>query len=104
MKKKVNVSRSGLTRCPSCQAHICLAEEVAETACPFCDARLFDDSSRSLVRRALDAVTSGRSGLIATTLAGALAGGGCTTDAATGTNADGFSGDGQTTADGSQMS
>jgi len=31
------VSRDGLTTCPSCGAHIRIADTVSETACPFCD-------------------------------------------------------------------
>lgn len=40
MKKRVMVSRGGLTACPSCLSHIEVAGELEQTECPFCDARL----------------------------------------------------------------
>jgi predicted RNA-binding Zn-ribbon protein involved in translation (DUF1610 family) len=39
-KKKVMVSRSGLTTCPSCMSHITLGADLAQTECPFCHTNL----------------------------------------------------------------
>ena len=41
MKKyKIKVSRQGLTRCPSCKAHIQVATPLTDTVCPFCQTHL----------------------------------------------------------------
>ena len=42
MVPTIRVSRQGLTRCPSCRAHIKVAKRIEETACPFCDTSLAD--------------------------------------------------------------
>ena len=36
----IKISRQGLTVCPACSKHIQVAERLAETVCPFCNAEL----------------------------------------------------------------
>lgn len=36
----IRISRSRMTACPSCQSHIQVAENIAETVCPFCQTAL----------------------------------------------------------------
>jgi len=70
MARKVLVSRVGLTRCPSCSAHIKVAAELKATACPFCGAALavaVSPPPGPLSR----AFSAGRSGLLAASLLGA---------------------------------
>jgi hypothetical protein len=80
MKKvKIKVSKQGLTRCPACKAHIQVAAPLGDTVCPFCNASLSaalerqEDPSGPLNRL----VGSGRSALIAASLLGVPALGGC---------------------------
>lgn len=42
MADPVRVSRQGLTCCPGCKSYIKLADSVAQTSCPFCQASLLD--------------------------------------------------------------
>ncbi len=88
VKKIVKVSRDGLTRCPACGNHIRVAEVLADTTCPFCDAsiRQLDDpvAAEGAVRRVARALMTGRSSVIAASILGAatmgLSGVGCSTD------------------------
>lgn len=69
----IRVSRSGLTECPSCHAHMEVAEQVRGSVCPFCGTALQrapETADRGLRRLA---GLGGRSGLLAATLLGALA-------------------------------
>lgn len=64
---KIFVSRHQLTECPSCQAHIRVADKVAETTCPFCDAVL----GQALAQRARPSLGSiSRTSLMAGALLG----------------------------------
>jgi hypothetical protein len=36
----IRISRTGLTRCPGCKAHIKVATELRQTVCPFCESSL----------------------------------------------------------------
>lgn len=69
----IRVSRSGLTECPACHAHIEVSEQVRGTVCPFCGAALnrAPDAAVRNLRRLTG--LGGRSGLLAATLLGALA-------------------------------
>jgi len=78
-KKKIRVSRQGLTRCPSCKAHIAIAPVLAQTACPFCDSVLAE--ALGTTGNAMDRILgSGRSALIAASLLGMPALGACGDD------------------------
>ena len=68
----IKVSRNGLTRCPSCSAHIHVAERVEATICPFCQAELPEalavaSRQTSPLQRLLG---QGRSAVIAASLLG----------------------------------
>lgn len=60
MQKPIK-SRSGLTRCPSCRAHVHAAARPSETVCPFCGAIVGSGAAR-VVRAA------GRGGVLAASL------------------------------------
>lgn len=68
----IKVSRQGLTLCPACSKHIQVAEQLEETACPFCQAEF----TKALVtaNRAPGPLQrlagSGRSAVIAASLMG----------------------------------
>ncbi len=68
MSKKHARSRSGLTRCPSCRAHVRAAESPTETVCPFCGAALTGAPSRM--------ASAGRGGVLAASLLAFSCGGG----------------------------
>ncbi len=66
----IRISRSRMTSCPACHAHIRVADRLQETDCPFCGARL-EDAVRSarqgtltLLRRSVNS----RSGTLAASL------------------------------------
>ena len=60
----IRISRSGLSRCPTCKSHIKVAAVVQETRCPFCDGTLAAPSSRVN----LSLTPSSRSALVAASL------------------------------------
>lgn len=98
----IRVSRSGLTECPSCHAHMEVAAQVRDSVCPFCGTALVrapDAADRGLRRLA---GLSGRSGLLAATLLGALAVTACEDSGdPTGASADASKPDGGGLSDGS---
>lgn len=74
--KKIRVSQQGLTRCPSCKAHIAVAPALKETTCPFCATSLLD--ALAAPPRAMERILgSGKSALIAASLLGMPALGAC---------------------------
>lgn len=68
----VFVSRHRLTPCPSCDAHIRVEQQVANTRCPFCGEKLTAAMRRKGLMPAL-----GRGGLLAGALLGLSMTGGC---------------------------
>ena len=89
MKKvKIKVSKQGLTRCPSCKAHIQVASPLGDTVCPFCQSAL----AGALATRSEDPgplsrlMGQGRGALIAASLLGVPAMGAC--DSNEGSSAD----------------
>lgn len=80
MAKNIKISRHGLTSCPACSAHIRVADELHETACPFCGADLMADAGGGVLSSLRSAVSSGRSGLVAASLFGLTALAGCGDD------------------------
>ena len=73
--KKVVVSRSNLTTCPSCMAHITLASSLEETSCPFCEANLVTArASEGAVfgRNAMRSLKKSRSAMLAAALGASL--------------------------------
>ncbi len=83
MVRRIRITRHGLTACPSCHAHIRVADNLAETVCPFCSAGLADAfphlKSRQLSRLARVA-QAGRSGILAASLLGLTGMGACGDD------------------------
>ena len=74
MVRKVQVSRAGFTRCPSCQSHMKVAAKLAETSCPFCGASILAESRASgALKSAARALMTGRSSIIAASLFGSVA-------------------------------
>ena len=70
MVRKVKITRHGLTACPGCHAHIRVAENLADTVCPFC-ATALKDAIRSTGGSALSRVVkASRSGLVAASILG----------------------------------
>ena len=85
MVRKIRISRHGLTRCPSCSAHIKVAFVLAETACPFCEASLqsaMSSKDEGMLHMLSTSLMVGRSSLIAASLLGLSlgAGVGCSSD------------------------
>ena len=74
MVKKVQVSRAGFTRCPSCHSHMKVAAKLAETSCPFCGASILAESrAEGALKSAARALMTGRSSIIAASLFGSVA-------------------------------
>ena len=76
---KIKVSRQGLTRCPSCKAHIQVATPLADTVCPFCQSALAqalaaDDADSGPLARLMG---TSRSAVIAASLLGVPVLGAC---------------------------
>ena len=73
MSTTKRVSRQGLTRCPSCQAHVKVSAREAGGSCEFCGADLSGNptASRGGVSFVSRVAHAGRSGLIAASLLGA---------------------------------
>lgn len=69
---KIRVSSHGLTRCPSCQAHVRVAASAGATLCPFCGATLGSELQRSPDGPSLlsGLASAGRSGALAAALLG----------------------------------
>ena len=68
MVRKIKITRHGLTRCPSCDAHIRVAENLSDTVCPFCKSALKDAVAvRSPLARVAEA---GRAGVVAASIMG----------------------------------
>ena len=93
MVRKIRVSRHGLTRCPTCSAHIKVAFVLAETACPFCEASLqsaMSSKDEGMLHILSASLMVGRSSLIAASLLGLSlgAGVGCASDSDGNTDAD----------------
>lgn len=84
-KVKIKVSRQGLTRCPSCKAHIQVATPLKDTICPFCQTNLAEAlASRAPQQGPLSRLMgSGRSAVIAASLLGVPAIGACDSDGGT---------------------
>lgn len=83
MARRIRVSRHGLTCCPACQAHIQIAANVRETACPFCQAALIatpEPAAGTLTGLIQGALATGRSGLLAASLLGLSVGVGACAD------------------------
>lgn len=80
MPKKVRVSRNGLTTCPSCLSHIRVATEFSETECPFCQANLVVEVTKSSIFGAgmQKALSASKSGLLVASLLGTTTVIGCT--------------------------
>ena len=76
MAIRIKVSKSGYTRCPSCQSHIRVAARAATTTCDFCGATLGralrEDPSGPTALRGL--AQGSRSGVLAMALLGAACG------------------------------
>ena len=72
MKRRIKVSRSGLTECSACEQHIRIEPKVVETVCPFCGTPLAVAASDD----ALSGVRSNRS-LFAASLVGIALSAGC---------------------------
>ena len=68
----IKVSRDGLTRCPSCGAHIQTAEPLEATSCPFCHTSLVRALQVASHRRGPlnHLLGTGRSAVIAASLLG----------------------------------
>ena len=74
-RKKVVVSRSNLTTCPSCMAHITLASSLEETSCPFCQANLVVERRQDdgvFGRNAMQSLKKSRSAMLAAALGASL--------------------------------
>lgn len=67
------ISAKGLSRCPRCGRHVVLADEVARTRCPFCDAGILEMPSGRMGPTEMIAALGGRTGRVAAALQ--LAGG-----------------------------
>jgi len=77
-RRTIKVSRAGLTRCPTCNAHIQVAEDIAQTACVFCGAELGAALSQpGALERMLNV---GRGGMVAASLFGFTALSACPSD------------------------
>ena len=71
MVRRIKVTRHGLTSCPSCSAHIKLAESVSATTCPFCNTALSvaaSGNASGLLSSLASSVMAGRSSLIVASL------------------------------------
>ncbi len=68
----IRVSSQGLTRCPSCQAHVRVAASAGATECPFCSATLGAELRRTPEGPSLvtGLASAGRSGALAAALLG----------------------------------
>lgn len=74
-RKKVVVSRSGLTTCPSCMAHITAGEALEETSCPFCEANLVVERRQDggvFGRNAMQSLKKSKSAMLAAALGASL--------------------------------
>ncbi len=74
-KKKVIVTRNGLTNCPSCMSHINLASELEQTECPFCHANLVIERRQdngTFGRNTLQTLKKSRSAMLAAALGASL--------------------------------
>ncbi len=74
-KKKVIVSRSGLTTCPSCMSHITLDASLAHTECPFCHTNLVAERSQDegvFGRNTLQTLKKSKSAMLAAALGASL--------------------------------
>ena len=77
MTRDMKVSRTGMTACPACHAHIRVAHPLTSTICPFCDTSVGDGGVRA-ERSGLGRVMhAGRAGVVAASLLGMTGLGGC---------------------------
>ncbi len=70
-KKKVIVSRSGLTTCPSCMSHITLDASLAHTECPFCHTNLVAERNQDegvFGQRVMQVLEGSKSAMLAAAL------------------------------------
>ena len=74
-KARVVISRSNLTTCPSCMAHITLAATPEETSCPFCEANLVMERRQDggvFGRNAMQSLKKSKSAMLAAALGASL--------------------------------
>lgn len=73
--KKIVVSRSRLTTCPSCLSHITLGSELEATSCPFCEANLVEERRQDggiFGQNAMQSLKKSRSAMLAAALGASL--------------------------------
>mgnify|MGYP000664851408 CR=1 FL=1 len=69
MTRTIFVSRHRMTECPSCHAHVRVAAEVKQTACPFCETKV-TARPRDVFALLRDIGTSTTGGVVAAALMG----------------------------------